>query len=247
MKKNVSKICVTIASLALTLSGSLVSTQAKTVKAPTIPRKVVVWVDTTSSKFKEAGSDKLAIKNASKSIKLKGNGEIDDNGPLFIPTTNKNFCISYTKAFRYNKFYIVPSMNVKVTNALVGQRGSAKFDIIQNGKTTYHMSTKFVVKKNPGRFSYIKVNGTDILKKFKEDEVGDFDYSMKLAGKKVTINYKDNYPNLHAYMELYNNKGYKKMTLKNNKPFLPKKGGCIGFYITPPTWDREVSYGLVIK
>ena len=91
MKKNVSKICVTIASLALTLSGSLVSTQAKTVKAPTIPRKVVVWVDTTSSKFKEAGSDKLAIKNASKSIKLKGNGEIDDNGPLFIPTTNTRY------------------------------------------------------------------------------------------------------------------------------------------------------------
>lgn len=244
MKNTITKTCATLTSLSLVLSGTLMNVQAENVKAPSIPKKVIVWVDTKSSKYKECGSSCQTIKNAVKSIELNGTGAIDKKGTLNIPTSNKKFTILYTKGFRYNAFNISKADNVKVTNALIGQKGTAKFDITQNNRT-YHMSTKFVAKKNPGRYSYIKVNGKNILKKFKEDVAGDFDYSMKLAGKKVTINYKANYPNRNP--GLFLDRGNKEYKLKNKKSFSVKKGDYICFVITPPTWDREVSYALKVK
>lgn len=214
---------------------------AKGVKAPSIPKKTVVWVDTTSSKVKEAMSFEMPIKNKTKDLKITGAGVKVKDGTYTIPTSNKKFEASYVSYMAEAGVGIYAKGGV--SDALIGQKGTLKFNVVQNHHT-YHLSTSFVVKKNPGRLKYVKVNGVNILSKFKEDQGGDFNISMKLANKKVKMDYKVQYPNKDYGVTITQKNGHE-VTFKKNT--VVKKGDIISIAVLAPGWERETGYNIKVK
>lgn len=109
-------------------------------------------------------------------MKITGKNVQVDGTRYTIATSNKNFTAYYDSQMdQYGLGIYAPG---KVSDALVGQKGTVKFNVVINHHT-YPMKTSFTVKKNPGLVQYLKVNGMN----------------MKLANKKVNITYKVLYPN----------------------------------------------------
>jgi hypothetical protein len=53
------------------------------------------------------------------------------------------------------------------------------------------------------------------------------------------------YPNLHPQLTL--ERKVKSWAVKKNKPFLVEKGDHITISITPPAWDNEAAYTIIVK
>lgn len=237
--KKLNVCALTVASM-ITMS-TMTPLFAKGVKTPSIPKKTVVWVDTTSSKFKDAMSFEMPIKNKAKDLKITGAGVKVKDGTYTIPTSNKKFEASYVSYMAEAGVGIYAKG--KVSDALIGQKGTLKFNVVQNHHT-YHLSTSFVTKKNPGRLKYVKVNGVNILSKFKEDQGGDFNVSLKLANKKVKMDYKVQYPNKDHGVFIMPENGDEVSFKKNT---VVKKGDIISIAVLAPGWERDTGYNIKVK
>lgn len=214
---------------------------AKENKVPSIAKKTVVWVYTELKSYPSAESYRLPIKNKTKDMKLTGKNVQVDGTRYTIATSNKNFTAYYDeKMWQPGLGIYAPG---KVSDALVGQKGTVKFNVVINHRT-YPMKTSFTVKKNPGLVKYLKVNGKNVLSQFKEDQYGDFGMDMKLANKKVNITYKVLYPNKDYGVRVLREKG-KDFTLKKN--MVLKKGDLILISVIAPGWLKASGYAIRVK
>ncbi len=214
---------------------------AKENKVPSIAKKTVVWVYTQSKNDAEAESYRLPIKNRTKDMVLTGKNVQKEGTRYTIATSNKNFTAYYDSQMA--KYGLGIYASGKVSDALVGQKGTVKFNVVINHRT-YPMKTSFTVKKNPGLVKYLKVNGKNVLSRFKEDQYGDFGMDMKLANKKVNITYKVLYPNKDYGVRVLREKG-KEFNLKKN--MVLKKGDLILISVMAPGWLKASGYAIQVK
>ena len=195
---------------------------AKENKVPSIAKKTVVWVYTQSQNDAEAESYRLPIKNRTKDMKLTGKNVQVDGTRYTIATSNKNFTAYYDSQMA--KYGLGIYASGKVSDALVGQKGTVKF--------------------NPGLVKYLKVNGKNVLSQFKENKYSDYGMDMKLANKKVNITYKVLYPNKDYGVRVLREKG-KDFDLKKN--MVLKKGDLIIVSVIAPGWLKAAGYAIRVK
>lgn len=214
---------------------------AKKNKVPSIAKKTVVWVYAQSKNAASAESYRLPIKNRAKDMKITGKNVQVDGTRYTIATSNKNFTAYYDSQMdQYGLGIYAPG---KVSDALVGQKGTVKFNVVINHHT-YPMKTSFTVKKNPGLVKYLKVNGKNVLARFKENKYSDYGLDMKLANKKVNITYKVLYPNKDYGVRVLREKG-KDFDWKQNTVL--KKGDLIIVSVMAPGWLKAAGYAIRVK
>ncbi len=214
---------------------------AKENKVPSIAKKTFVWVYTQSQSDASAESFRLPIKNRTKDMVLTGKNVQKEGTRYTIATSNKNFTAYYDSQMA--KYGLGIYASGKVSDALVGQKGTVKFNVVINHRT-YPMKTSFTVKKNPGLVKYLKVNGKNVLSRFKENKYSDYGMNMKLANKKVNITYKVLYPNKDYGVRVLREKG-KDFNWKQNTVL--KKGDLILISVMAPGWLKAAGYAIQVK
>ena len=148
---------------------------AKENKVPSIAKKTFVWVYTQSQSDASAESFRLPIKNRTKDMVLTGKNVQKEGTRYTIATSNKNFTAYYDSQMA--KYGLGIYASGKVSDALVGQKGTVKFNVVINHS------------------------------RFKENKYSDYGMNMKLANKKVNITYKVLYPNKDYGVRVLREKG----------------------------------------